>query len=101
MLPEKLHNLPHNGKRIFYKFYDRSLRKFGSKEIAVKVAVCAVRKKYTLVDGQWRARADANDADTTSSSSDTTSSSSDESDNSDYVPLARHAVRRGENAASR
>ncbi|AUR45116.1 chab-like protein [Spilosoma obliqua nucleopolyhedrosis virus] len=94
MLPQKLHNLPHNGKRIFYKFYDRSLRKFGSKEIAVKLAVCAVRKKYTLIDGQWRARPDANEADTTSSSSatTTTSSSSDESDENNYVPFARHAV---------
>ncbi|QDL56985.1 CHAB-LIKE-1 [Dione juno nucleopolyhedrovirus] len=75
MLPEKLHNLPHNGKRIFYKFYERSVRKFNSKTIAVKLAVCAVRKKYSLVDGQWRARPDANDADTTSSSSSSSSSS--------------------------
>lgn len=85
MLPKTLHNLPHNGKRIFYKFYDRSFRKFGSKEIAVKLAVCAVRKKYTFIDGQWKARFDANDADTTSSSS------SSESDDG-YVPFARHTL---------
>ncbi|AAC59062.1 FP [Orgyia pseudotsugata multiple nucleopolyhedrovirus] len=90
MLPEKLHNLPHNGKRIFYKFYDRSLRKFGSREVAVKLAVCAVRKKYTLVRGQWRARPDANDADTTSSSS--SSETCTESDDSSDVPPARYAV---------
>ncbi|AHD25579.1 chaB-like protein [Choristoneura murinana nucleopolyhedrovirus] len=89
MLPEKLHNLPHNGKRIFHKFYDRSLCKFGSKEIAVKLAVCAVRKKYTLVNGQWRPKLNANDADTTSSSS---SDSCTESDDSSDVPSARHSV---------
>ena len=83
MLPENLQNLPHNGKRIFYKFYERSLRKFGSKQVAAKLAVCAVRKKYTRVHGQWQARPDANDTDTTSSES----SSSD-----DDVPHGRRAV---------
>ncbi|AGR57127.1 ChaB-like protein [Choristoneura rosaceana nucleopolyhedrovirus] len=89
MLPEKLYNLPHNGKRIFYKFYDRSLRKFGSKEIAVKLAVCAVRKKYTQINGQWQPKSNVNDADTTSSSS---CESCTESDDSSDVPSARHAV---------
>lgn len=92
MLPEQLHNLPHNGKRIFHKFYDRSLRRFGSPEIAARLAVCAVRKKYTLIGGQWRARPDANAADTTSSSSSAESGS--DSDDSGHVPPARRAVRR-------
>ncbi|AJD09251.1 hypothetical protein [Condylorrhiza vestigialis mutiple nucleopolyhedrovirus] len=90
MLPDTLHNLPYNGKRIFNKFYDRSLHKFKSTKVATKLAVCAVRKKYMLINGRWQVRPDANNSDTTSSSSSCSSSSSTsssdiESDN-DNVP---------------
>ncbi|AAK85618.1 hypothetical protein [Epiphyas postvittana nucleopolyhedrovirus] len=77
MLPNKLRNLPYNGKRIFYKFYKRSLHKFNSTKIAYKLAVCAVRKKYMLIHGRWQARPDANQTDTTSSSSSDTDSNDD------------------------
>ncbi|ABI13844.1 hypothetical protein AGNV_102 [Anticarsia gemmatalis nucleopolyhedrovirus] len=103
MLPDSLHNLPYNGKRIFNKFYDRSLQKFNSAEIATKLAVCAVRKKYMLIDGRWQARPDANDSDTTSSSSSCSSSSGSGSDielNNDNVSHSRRSLRR-KNAATR
>ncbi|ALR71636.1 hypothetical protein AGNV_102 [Anticarsia gemmatalis multiple nucleopolyhedrovirus] len=100
MLPDSLHNLPYNGKRIFNKFYDRSLQKFNSAEIATKLAVCAVRKKYMLIDGRWQARPDANDSDTTSSSSSCSSSSSDIESDNDNVSHSRRPLRR-KNAATR
>jgi hypothetical protein len=99
MLPDSLHNLPYNGKRIFNKFYTRSLHKFNSTRIATKLAVCAVRKKYMLVNGRWQARPDANNTDTTSSSSSSSSSSDSESDNDD-VSHSGHTLRR-KNAATR
>lgn len=96
MLPDKLRNLPYNGKRIFYKFYERSLHKFNSAKIATKLAVCAVGKKYTFVDGQWRPRPDANDADTTSSSdsgsNESICSDSESTYSEDNVPHSRGAV---------
>ncbi|ANF29729.1 chaB-like protein [Catopsilia pomona nucleopolyhedrovirus] len=83
MLPKYYQNLPYNGKRIFEKFYDRSLEKYNSKRLATKLACCAVRKKYMYIDGKWQARADANYTDTTSTDSDTsTAVDSDTSKNS-------------------
>ncbi|UZE89766.1 ChaB2 [Parapoynx stagnalis nucleopolyhedrovirus] len=73
-LPKNYNNLPYNGKRIFEKFYNRSLEIYKSKKIALKLANCAVRKKYMYLNNIWYVRPDANDTDTTSSS---------ESDNSD------------------
>lgn len=82
MLPKCYQNLPYNGKRIFEKFYKRSLHKYKSERIATKLACCAVRKKYINLNGTWQARPDANDTDTTSIDSNTTISTSDtESDN--------------------
>ncbi|ABL75996.1 Mv-ORF44 peptide [Maruca vitrata nucleopolyhedrovirus] len=66
MLPKYYQNLPYNGKRIFEKFYDRSLKKYKSTQIATKLACCAVRKKYMFIDGKWQPRIDANNSDTTS-----------------------------------
>lgn len=66
VVPKRFQNLPYNGKRIFKKFYDRSLKKFKSDSVALKLAYCAVRKKYFCVNGKWKVRPDANDTDTTS-----------------------------------
>nr|AFS51971.1 DekiORF94 [Dendrolimus kikuchii nucleopolyhedrovirus] len=66
ILPRCYYNLPYNGKRIFEKFYERSLQKYKSKQVARKLACCAVRKKYIYINNQWRARSDANNTDTTS-----------------------------------
>lgn len=72
MLPKCYQNLPYNGKRIFKKFYDRSLQKYKSTQIATKLACCAVRKKYMLINGKWQPRPDANNSDTTTSTEDST-----------------------------
>lgn len=81
--PKKYYSLPSNGKRIFKKFYDRSLQKYKSERIALKLACCAVRKKYIFINNKWHVRSEANNSDTTSSSessSDITSSTDTEDD---------------------
>lgn len=67
-LPKNYISLPYNGKRIFKKFYYRSLQKYKSERIALKLACCAVRKKYIYLNNRWHVRSDANNSDTTSSS---------------------------------
>ncbi|QYC92759.1 ChaB-2 [Trabala vishnou gigantina nucleopolyhedrovirus] len=65
-LPISTQNLPYNGKRIFLKFYIKSLNMGISKEDSITIAWSAVQRKYYLSnDGQWLAYSDANCYDTT------------------------------------
>ncbi|AOT85550.1 cyun92 [Cyclophragma undans nucleopolyhedrovirus] len=75
ILPKCYYNLPYNGKRIFEKFYERSLQKYKSKQVARQLACCAVRKKYIYINNRWHARSDANKSDTTSTEEEESSSS--------------------------
>ncbi|AKN80989.1 ChaB-A-like protein [Lonomia obliqua multiple nucleopolyhedrovirus] len=80
LLPKKYQTLPYNGKRIFEKIYNRSLNVYKSERVALKLACCAVRKKYLFLNNTWQARPDANQSDTTSTDSTSSSSSSSSSD---------------------
>jgi cation transport regulator ChaB len=79
-LPKHYNILPYNGKRIFKKFYNRSLEIYKSEKIALKLANCAVRKKYMYLNNTWYVRPDANESDTTSSSDSSDTDTSSEED---------------------
>ncbi|AKC91712.1 chaB2 [Lambdina fiscellaria nucleopolyhedrovirus] len=66
-LPLSARQLPYNGKRIYIKFYNKTLKMCRFDEAAHNVAWTAVKRKYYKRKGQWVAFADANDYDTTDS----------------------------------
>lgn len=81
-LPTTTKNLPYNGKRIFLKFFNRTYRKSKSEAASSKAAWRAVKRKYIKNRyGDWAARADANDYDTTTT--DTSFDSSTDFDDTD------------------
>ncbi|AWW14402.1 ChaB2 [Hyposidra talaca nucleopolyhedrovirus] len=69
-LPQSVAHLPHHGKRIFLKFYNKSIDLDISPMGAYRIAWSAVRRKYYKRDGVWVPYANANDYDTTSSEDD-------------------------------
>ncbi|AJD80741.1 hypothetical protein [Pseudoplusia includens SNPV IE] len=80
-LPASTYSLPYNGKRIFLKFFNRAYIKTKSEPISFKIAWQAVKRKYVHnKDGEWVARKDANDYDTTDTSSTDESTSESTSD---------------------
>ncbi|ADB84394.1 ChaB2 [Apocheima cinerarium nucleopolyhedrovirus] len=69
-LPQSTQSLPFHGKRIFHKYYVKSLNMNISTNDAAKVAWSAVRRKYYKSGGLWVPFVDDNEFDTTSCSSD-------------------------------
>nr|AHC69560.1 ORF-59 protein [Lymantria dispar multiple nucleopolyhedrovirus] len=64
-LPTSTRALPYNGKRIYLKFYNKSIKMRHSPTAADAIAWTAVKRKYYCHDGEWLPFADANDYDTT------------------------------------
>ncbi|QHB21696.1 ChaB-2 [Artaxa digramma nucleopolyhedrovirus] len=65
-LPLSTRHLPFHGKRIFLKFYTKSVSMHMSKSDACTVAWAAVKRKYYKNNNhQWIAYADDNEFDTT------------------------------------
>ncbi|ACO53481.1 chaB [Euproctis pseudoconspersa nucleopolyhedrovirus] len=70
-LPPSTRRLPFHAKRIFLKFYTKSLSMRMSKEDAIKIAWSAVKRKYYKNNNrQWVAYVDDNEFDTTTSDDD-------------------------------
>ncbi|ADD73768.1 ORF59 [Lymantria xylina nucleopolyhedrovirus] len=64
-LPSSTRALPYNGKRIYLKFYNKSIKMRNSPSVADAIAWTAVKRKYYCDAGEWLPFADANDYDTT------------------------------------
>nr|AJR20337.1 ChaB-2 [Lymantria dispar multiple nucleopolyhedrovirus]AQQ80084.1 ChaB-2 [Lymantria dispar multiple nucleopolyhedrovirus] len=64
-LPTSTRALPYNGKRIYLKFYNKSIKMRNSPTTADAIAWTAVKRKYYCDRGEWLPFADANDYDTT------------------------------------
>ncbi|AHH82627.1 ChaB2 [Buzura suppressaria nucleopolyhedrovirus] len=82
-LPQSVTHLPYHGKRIFIKFYNKSIDLDISPMGAYRIAWSAVRKKYYKHNSVWVPYANANDYDTTSSEDDIGAISDD--DNIQYI----------------
>nr|WUR10805.1 chaB3 [Calliteara abietis nucleopolyhedrovirus] len=78
-LPKPVKLLPHQGQRIFVKFYTRATKMGICAEAAYKIAWSAVKRKYYKANGRWVPYTDDNDFDTTPSNSD----DEDEDENGD------------------
>lgn len=79
-LPASTQVLPLEGKRIFMKFFNRAYEKYHSDAAAARIAWQAVKRKYIKVGGEWVARQDANDYDTTSTEEDETTTTGTDTD---------------------
>nr|AOW42879.1 ChaB2 [Lymantria dispar multiple nucleopolyhedrovirus] len=86
-LPTSTRALPYNGKRIYLKFYNKSIKMRNSPTTADAIAWTAVKRKYYCDRGEWLPFADANDYDTTTTEeeedSSTTTTTTDNETNSD------------------
>nr|ANS70945.1 ChaB domain protein 2 [Lymantria dispar multiple nucleopolyhedrovirus] len=70
-LPHSTRALPYNGKRIYLKFYNNSIKMGHSPSTANVIAWTAVERKYYCDQkGEWKAFRDANDYDTTTTDDD-------------------------------
>ncbi|AGR56800.1 Chab-2 [Hemileuca sp. nucleopolyhedrovirus] len=79
-LPKSTLSLPYHGKRIFLKFYTKSIQLCMSKKAASRIAWKAVKRKYYKTpNGTWKPYDDSNSFDTTCTSSDNNTCSSNSS----------------------
>lgn len=83
-LPTSTRALPYNGKRIYLKFYNKSIKMRNSPTTADAIAWTAVKRKYYCDRGEWLPFADANDYDTTTTEEeDSSTTTTDNETNSD------------------
>ncbi|AAC70247.1 LdOrf-62 peptide [Lymantria dispar multiple nucleopolyhedrovirus] len=84
-LPTSTRALPYNGKRIYLKFYNKSIKMRNSPTTADAIAWTAVKRKYYCDRGEWLPFADANDYDTTTTEEEdsSTTTTTDNETNSD------------------
>nr|AMO27917.1 hypothetical protein [Lymantria dispar multiple nucleopolyhedrovirus] len=80
-LPTSTRALPYNGKRIYLKFYNKSIKMRNSPTTADAIAWTAVKRKYYCDRGEWLPFADANDYDTTTTEEEEDSSTTTTTDN--------------------
>lgn len=80
-LPTSTRALPYNGKRIYLKFYNKSIKMRNSPTTADAIAWTAVKRKYYCERGEWLPFADANDYDTTTTEEEEEDSSTTTTDN--------------------
>nr|WAK98412.1 ORF62 [Lymantria dispar multiple nucleopolyhedrovirus] len=80
-LPTSTRTLPYNGKRIYLKFYNKSIKMRNSPTTADAIAWTAVKRKYYCDRGEWLPFADANDYDTTTTEEEEEDSSTTTTDN--------------------